>query len=136
MSFKIVSGGIFDSKGLRERMIDIPARYPGSSGCRNIKDVESDLKAQIAANQKGIQLIHAMVREYGLETVQRYMYFIRENAEMSVRGLLKEKAKSMGTNVLSAVDYLDDGSPVMYSLIYSCEKWELIWLYGYRYVYG
>ena len=126
MSFKIVSGGIFDSKGLRERMIDIPARYPGSSGCRNIKDVESDLKAQIAANQKGIQLIHAMVREYGLETVQRYMYFIRENAEMSVRGLLKEKAKSMGTNVLSAVDYLDDGSPVMCSLIYSCEKWELI----------
>ena len=49
-------------------------------------------------------------------------YFIRENAEMSVRGLLKEKAKSMGTNVLSAVDYLDDGSPVMCFLIYSCER--------------
>ena len=45
VSFKIVSDGVFDSKGLHERMIDVPARYPGSSGCRNIRDVESDLKA-------------------------------------------------------------------------------------------
>ena len=59
VSFKIVSGGVFDQKGLYERMIDAPARYPGSSGCRNIRDVESDLKAQIAANHKGIQLIQA-----------------------------------------------------------------------------
>ena len=58
VSFKIVSGGVFDQKGLYERMIDAPARYPGSSGCRNIRDVESDLKAQIAANHKGAQLIH------------------------------------------------------------------------------
>ena len=70
VSFKIVSDGIFDRDGLYERMIDIPGRYPGSSGCRNIKDVESDLKAQIAANHKGIQLIKAMVEEYGLKTVQ------------------------------------------------------------------
>lgn len=75
VSFKIVSGGVFDRDGLFERMIDIPGKYPGSSGCRNIKDVESDLKAvcrliwseghshssvqQIAANHKGIQLIRA-----------------------------------------------------------------------------
>jgi 5-oxoprolinase (ATP-hydrolysing) len=74
-SFKIVSDGIFDKKGLDRYMIEIPARYPGSSGCRNIRDVESDLKAvrslpeyvisssfvqqQIAANNKGVQLIHA-----------------------------------------------------------------------------
>jgi hypothetical protein len=45
MSFKIVNGGIFDRKGLVEYMIDKPSQYPGSSGCRNIKDVESDLKA-------------------------------------------------------------------------------------------
>ena len=45
VSFKIVRGGVFDRDGLYERMIDIPGRYPGSSGCRNIKDVESDLKA-------------------------------------------------------------------------------------------
>lgn len=44
-SFKIVNNGIFDKKGLYEYMIDIPASYPGNSGCRNIRDVESDLKA-------------------------------------------------------------------------------------------
>lgn len=76
-SFKIVDGGVFDRKGLIEYMVDKPSQYPGSSGCRNFRDVESDLKAvsmrtyifyavcssekyqQIAANHKGIQLIHA-----------------------------------------------------------------------------
>ena len=45
VSFKIVKEGVFDQKGLYEYMIDKPAKYPGSSGCRNIRDVESDLKA-------------------------------------------------------------------------------------------
>ena len=45
VSFKIVDAGVFDRAGLVKRMIDEPARYPGSSGCRNIRDVESDLKA-------------------------------------------------------------------------------------------
>jgi 5-oxoprolinase (ATP-hydrolysing) len=45
LSFKIVRGGIFDRKGLLEHMVEKPSKYPGSSGCRNIKDVESDLKA-------------------------------------------------------------------------------------------
>ena len=45
VSFKIVDRGIFDQKGLYEYMVEKPAQYPGSSGCRNIRDVESDLKA-------------------------------------------------------------------------------------------
>lgn len=45
VSFKIVNNGIFDRKGLLEYMIDKPVSYPGNSGCRNIRDVESDLKA-------------------------------------------------------------------------------------------
>lgn len=40
------------------------------------------------------------------------MYHIRSNAEMSVRNLLRDVAQRAGTNQLSAVDYLDDGSPV------------------------
>lgn len=111
-SFKIVDGGVFDRKGLVEYMVEKPSQYPGSSGCRNIRDVESDLKAQIAANHKGIQLIHAIVDDYGLETVQEYMYHIRANAEMSVRNLLRDVAKRAGSNILNAVDYLDDGSPI------------------------
>ncbi|KAF8066738.1 Hydantoinase B/oxoprolinase [Lyophyllum atratum] len=111
-SFKIVDGGVFDRKGLVEYMVEKPSQYPGSSGCRNIRDVESDLKAQIAANHKGIQLIHAIVEDYGLQTVQEYMYHIRSNAEMSVRNLLRDVVKRAGSNILSAVDYLDDGSPI------------------------
>jgi 5-oxoprolinase (ATP-hydrolysing) len=44
-SFKIVDGGVFNARGLHEHMVEKPAQYPGSSGCRNIRDVESDLKA-------------------------------------------------------------------------------------------
>ncbi len=50
--------------------------------------------------------------DYGLETVQEYMYHIRSNAENCVRNLLRDVAKRAGSSVLSAVDYLDDGSPV------------------------
>ncbi|KAG8760176.1 hypothetical protein FRC12_009608 [Ceratobasidium sp. 428] len=110
-SFKIVSEGVYDSDGLRELLCEVPARYPGSSGCRNIRDVESDLKAQIAANNKGIQLIHALIKEYTLPTVHEYMLHIRNNAEQSVRTLLRDFAKEHGTT-LEARDYLDDGSPL------------------------
>lgn len=53
-----------------------------------------------------------VVADYGLKTVQEYMYHIRANAEMSVRNLLKDVVKRAGSNILEAVDYLDDGSPV------------------------
>ena len=45
VSFKIVREGVFDKEGLYDYMVTKPAQYPGSSGCRNIRDVESDLKA-------------------------------------------------------------------------------------------
>jgi N-methylhydantoinase B/oxoprolinase/acetone carboxylase alpha subunit len=56
--------------------------------------------------------VGVVVEDYGLVTVQEYMIHIRRNAEKSVRNLLRDVAKRAGTNVLTAVDYLDDGSPV------------------------
>lgn len=58
MSFKIVDGGLFDQKGLVEYMVEKPSQYPGSSGCRNIRDVESDLKAvsPIVTSSRGLVL--------------------------------------------------------------------------------
>lgn len=53
-----------------------------------------------------------VVKDYGLKTVQEYMYHIRANAENSVRNLLVDVAKRAGSNVLTSVDYLDDGTPV------------------------
>jgi N-methylhydantoinase B/oxoprolinase/acetone carboxylase alpha subunit len=54
----------------------------------------ADLQAQIAANEKGVQELHQMVNQYGLETVQTYMGYVQENAEESVR---------------KAIDVLKDG---------------------------
>lgn len=69
-SFKLVNNGKFDEVGLAEIMLKKPASYPGSSGTRTWSDNVSDLKAQIAANQKGIRLIHESIKDYGLLTVQ------------------------------------------------------------------
>ncbi len=45
VSFKIVDDGVYKREQLVEYMCNQPAKYPGSSGCRNFKDVESDLRA-------------------------------------------------------------------------------------------
>ena len=45
VSFKIVDNGSYKRDELVDYMCDRPAKYPNSSGCRNFKDVESDLKA-------------------------------------------------------------------------------------------
>lgn len=58
-SFKIVRKGIFDQAGLVHHLVDVPASYEGCSGTRCLRDVLSDLQAQIAANNKGIRLIYA-----------------------------------------------------------------------------
>ena len=64
------------------------------------------------------QNYHSVVQDYGLEIVQEYMYHIRHNAEKSVRNLLRDVAKRAGSNILTAIDYLDDGSPVRSSVLY------------------
>lgn len=121
-SFKIVNGGQYDRKGLLRHLCEEPAKYPGCSGTRCLRDVESDLQAQIAANQKGINLIRGLVEEWGLETVQQYMRFIRSNAEQAVRNLLRQVAKRQGTSELWARDYMDDGSPIELRVTIDSEK--------------
>jgi N-methylhydantoinase B/oxoprolinase/acetone carboxylase alpha subunit len=64
-SFKVVSRGVYNRAELLKQLVDDPASYPGSSGSRCVQDVESDLKAQIAANRKGISLIYACERCQG-----------------------------------------------------------------------
>lgn len=110
-SFFIVKGGTFNREELYRIMVEEPAQYEGCSGCRSFSDVESDLKAQIAANHKGAQLIGKLIKEYGLPTVHAYMDFIRDNAELAIRELLKRTAATYGTK-LSALDHMDDGSPI------------------------
>ncbi|KAI9499601.1 Hydantoinase B/oxoprolinase-domain-containing protein [Zychaea mexicana] len=111
-SFKVVSNGHFDVDGLKRYMYDIPGSYPGCSGTRLLRDNISDIKAQIAANQKGINLVTSLIEEYSLEVVQAYMRHIRANAEGAVRALLKEVVAKHKGEALTAVDYMDDGTPI------------------------
>jgi 5-oxoprolinase (ATP-hydrolysing) len=48
----------------------------------------ADLKAQIAANEKGVQELHKMVAQFGLATVLAYMGHVQDNAAESVRRVI------------------------------------------------
>ncbi|MEN1728276.1 MAG: hydantoinase B/oxoprolinase family protein, partial [Pseudomonadota bacterium] len=56
---------------------------------RNVEQNLSDLRAQIAANARGISELEDMVRQYGQGTVEAYMRHVRENAAVQVSQALK-----------------------------------------------
>ena len=65
----------------------------GRHPVRNVEQNIADLRAQIAANEKGVQELGRMVEEFGLGVVQAYMGHVQANAEESVRrviGVLKD----------------------------------------------
>ncbi|MBK6649393.1 MAG: hydantoinase B/oxoprolinase family protein [Betaproteobacteria bacterium] len=58
--------------------------YPSRNPAQNM----ADLKAQIAANEKGVQELRKMVDQFGLDVVQAYMRHVQDNAEESVRRVI------------------------------------------------
>lgn len=60
------------------------AKYPSRNPAQNM----ADLKAQIAANEKGVQELRKMVGQFGLDVVQAYMRHVQDNAEESVRRVI------------------------------------------------
>lgn len=123
-SEKLVSEGKFNEKRVVELFYDEPAKHPGCSGTRCLADNINDLRAQVSANQKGISLIETLIEEYGEETVQFYMVNIQKNAELCVRRLLKDVYKRFEGKDLSAVDYMDDGTPIRLKVKIDPEKGE------------
>lgn len=111
-STKLVSGGRFNDEEVRRLLLEEPAKYEGCSGTRRLLDNISDLKAQIAANSKGINLITALIEEFGLSCVHRYMYAIQTTAEEAVRELMLSTLAKHGSQPLVAIDYMDDGTPI------------------------
>jgi 5-oxoprolinase (ATP-hydrolysing) len=55
---------------------------------RNPDQNLADLRAQIAANEKGVQELRAMVAQFGRDTVAAYMGHVQDNAEESVRRVI------------------------------------------------
>lgn len=108
-SFKLVSGDVFQEEKLTDLLMQ-PKEYPGCSGTRALNDNISDLKAQIAANNKGVKLVNELIDMYGLNVVLAYMNHIQQNAELEVKDLMKKVALERKTNILSACDIMDDGT--------------------------
>jgi len=78
-NFKLVERGV-----LREAAM-VALLSAGAHPSRNPAQNMADLRAQIAANEKGVQELRRMVAHYGLAVVQAYMGHVQDNAEESVR---------------------------------------------------
>ncbi len=61
-------------------------KYPS----RNPEQNMADLKAQIAANEKGVQELRKMVLQFSLDVVLAYMRHVQDNAEESVRRVITQ----------------------------------------------
>ena len=60
----------------------------GDHPARNVEQNLADLRAQIAANQKGVEELQKMVEQFGLDVVQSYMRHVQDNAEEAVRRVI------------------------------------------------
>ena len=58
--------------------------YPSRNPAQNM----ADLRAQVAANEKGVQELTRMVAHFGLDVVQAYLRHVQDNAEESVRRVI------------------------------------------------
>ena len=125
-SERLVSQGRFDEERVVELFYREPARHEGCSGTRCLADNINDLRAQVSANQKGIALIEALIAGYGEATVRFYMEAIQDNAELQVRRLLRDVWRRFEGRDLSAVDYMDDGSPIRLRIAIDGERGEAV----------
>ncbi|MGO1971847.1 MAG: hydantoinase B/oxoprolinase family protein [Propionibacteriaceae bacterium] len=80
----LVADGEFRRDATRELLTSGP--YPSRAAETNL----ADLRAQIAANHKGVEQLGAMIDHYGLAVVQAYMQHVQDNAEESVRRVLAD----------------------------------------------
>jgi 5-oxoprolinase (ATP-hydrolysing) len=81
-NFLLVRDGVMHEPELMQRLAAGP--WPA----RNPQQTMADLRAQIAANEKGVQELQAMVAHYGRDTVAAYMRHVQDNAEESVRRVI------------------------------------------------
>ena len=81
-NFLVVDRGHFRETELIDMLTDHP--YP----VRNVHQNVADLKAQIAANEKGVAELRKMVDHFGLEVVEAYMGHVQDNAAESVRRVI------------------------------------------------
>ncbi|MFL6798182.1 MAG: hydantoinase B/oxoprolinase family protein [Xanthobacteraceae bacterium] len=81
-NFKVVEGGRFRERELYALLEG--AKFPARNPLQNVNDI----KAQIAANEKGVQELHKMVAQFTLPVIHAYMQHVQDNAAESVRRVI------------------------------------------------
>ena len=76
------------AQGVLQEATMVALLQSGQYPSRNPQQNMADLKAQIAANEKGLQELRKMVEQFGLTVVQAYMRHVQDNAEESVRRII------------------------------------------------
>jgi 5-oxoprolinase (ATP-hydrolysing) len=81
-NFKLVDRGRFRERALYDLLTG--CKYPARNPLQNVNDI----KAQIAANEKGVQELNKMVAQFTLPVVEAYMQHVQDNAAESVRRVI------------------------------------------------
>ena len=81
-NFKVIDRGRFREKELYDALLS--AKYPARNPLQNV----NDMKAQIAANEKGVAELRKMVKHFTLPVVKAYMKHVQDNAAESVRRVI------------------------------------------------
>lgn len=81
-NFKLVEAGCLREAETLALLESGP--YPSRNTSQNL----ADLRAQIAANEKGVQELRNMLTQFGLDTVAAYMNHVQDNAEEAVRRVI------------------------------------------------
>jgi 5-oxoprolinase (ATP-hydrolysing) len=104
-NFKLVEKGVLREAAMLALLQS--GAYPSRNPAQNI----ADLKAQIAANEKGAQELRRMVAHYSLPVVQAYMQHVQDNAEEAVRRAITRLAKQFGDDTRRSFSFpLDNGA--------------------------
>ncbi|MFC5462875.1 hydantoinase B/oxoprolinase family protein [Massilia niabensis] len=83
-NFKLVDGADGVLREGEARSLLTGARCPARNPDQNL----ADLRAQVAANQKGVEELRRMVAHFGLDVVRAYMGHVQDNAEEAVRRVI------------------------------------------------
>ncbi|SDD51651.1 5-oxoprolinase (ATP-hydrolysing) [Massilia sp. PDC64] len=95
-NFKLVDGADGVLREAEARALLAGARWPARNPDQNM----ADLRAQVAANQKGVEELRKMVALYGLDVVRAYMGHVQDNAEEAVRRVITALADGHFVNEL------------------------------------
>ena len=81
-NFCLIKQGKLQGENLHQLLTN--TTYP----VRNYEQNLADLKAQVAANKKGVKELTRLVNKYSLKTIKNYMQFIQDNAEKCVKKVI------------------------------------------------